>query len=323
MMWGDSSRPLLPLLPSLPLLPARSPPSPLAALRARLPAEFDEDVYLGLHADLAGSSAARLRRHYQSHGQSEGRRAHVLEDRWAFAALLSPELDVLEIAPYHEPMVTGPRVRYFDLRDKASNIAQAVHVGYPTRRAPDIHYVSPTAELGIVQERFDAAISSHVIEHQPDLIAHLESVRRLLRPGGLYFALLPDKNFCFDHFNALSTIGDLLEAHLERRTRHTVRSQIAFAANRTHNEAWRHWRGDHGTILPSPAVIARLVDEYVSRDGSYVDSHAWYFEPSSFRQAIDLLRALDEIDFSVLRLYPTLMGSDEFWVILEAGRGTG
>jgi SAM-dependent methyltransferase len=306
---------------------SQSPPA-LAAARAAvspplqpaLPADYDEVIYRSLHADLTRFAGAELLAHYQRFGQSEGRRAHALETRRAFAGLLS-ELEVLEIGPYHDPLVTGPRVRYFDLYDRAGIVARAAAVGYPTHRTPEIHYVSASADLGIVDGSFDAVISSHVVEHQPDLVGHLDSVRRLLRPGGRYFALIPDKNYCFDHFMAPSTIAELLEAHLSGRTRHTMRSQIAYAALKTHNDPKRHWRGDHAPVSPSAASIARAAEAHLKADGSYSDVHAWYFDPTSFRQAIELLNQLGETDFKLARLYPTQLDCNEFWVVLEAAGG--
>jgi SAM-dependent methyltransferase len=293
--------------------------SPLAATRAGFPPEFDEDVYRSLHRDLAKFSGTALREHYMRHGESEGRRSHVLKDREAFAALLSPELDVLEIGPLFSPLLRGPRVRYFELFDTPNLRSRAVAKGHPPELVPDIHYVSPTADLSIVDAKFDAVISSHVIEHQPDLLAHLDIVRGLLRPGGLYFALIPDKEHCFDHFMAPSTIADLLDAHVDKRTRHTLRSQVAYAALRTHNDSARHWRGDHGPVVASAANVARAVDEYVKVGARYEDVHAWYFTPTSFRGLLELSRQLGETEFSVLRLYPALTDSNEFWAILQAG----
>jgi SAM-dependent methyltransferase len=260
-----------------------------------------------------------LRDHYARHGLSEGRRAHVLQDRRAFAGLISPELDVLEIGPFHDPLVSGPRARYFDLYDKETMLARVSAVGYPTQRVPDLHYISPDADLGIVTDTFDAVLSSHVIEHQPDFVGHLDAVRRLLRPGGLYFVLAPDKNYCFDHFMPPSTIADVLDAHLPSRTRHSLRSHLINAALKTHNDPKRHWSGDHGQASPSAAAIGHTILEQSTRDGSYMDMHAWYFEPTSFKQCMEVLRELGETDFSVLRLYPTQTNTNEFWAILQAG----
>jgi hypothetical protein len=185
-----------------------------------------------------------------------------------------------------------------------------------------VHYVSPTADLGIVKREFDAVITSHVIEHQPDFVGHLDAIRRLLRPGGLYFLLIPDKRYCFDHFMPDTTIADVMEAHLSQRSRHTVKSHIHYAAMRTHNDARRHWRGDHGIPEATVASVEHALTEHANsqRSGEYSDTHAWYFQPKTFAQCLTLLRGLGETDFELLRLYPTLLNNDEFWAVLGAGQ---
>lgn len=44
---------------------------------------------------------------------------------------------------------------------------------------PDtIHYVEPNGDLSVVNKRFDAVFSSHMIEHAADLAAHLKQIRQ-------------------------------------------------------------------------------------------------------------------------------------------------
>jgi SAM-dependent methyltransferase len=298
-----------------------APGSVLARVRAQLPIEFDEAIYRSIHRDLSRFTGQELRDHYRAYGEREGRRAHALENRQAFAALLEPELDILEIGPYYDPLVRGPKVRYFDIDDKPRLQARAARHGLPTGRVPDVHYVSETADLSIVDATFDAAISNHFVARQPDFVGHLDSVRRLLRPGGLYFALIPDKNYCFDHFMAASTIAELMEAHVLGRNRHTLRSLLAYAALRTHNDPRRHWRGDHEPVTPSVASIQRTVQAFLGGDGGYEDVHAWYFDPTSFKNSMQLLQQIDETDFTLERVYPTQTNSNEFWVVLAANGG--
>jgi SAM-dependent methyltransferase len=302
--------------------PTASSGAALAALRARLPPAFDVAVYRSLYADLERFPDEELQRHYLVYGQNEGRRAHSLESREAFASLLSPDLDVLEIGPFAEPMVTGPRTRYFELLDKAGITAVTAARGRDTSHVPDVHYVSPTADLSIVTRTFDAVITSHVIEHQPDLLAHLDSIRRLLRRGGVYFILMPDKRYCFDHFMPDSNIADVMDAYVSRRTRHTLKSHVNYAAMRAHNDSRRHWRGDHGSPSPTAISIEQAVVEHEKSEasGQYSDTHGWYFQPETFAQCLTLLRELGKTDFELVRLYPTLLNRDEFWVVLGAPR---
>ena len=294
--------------------------APLQLTRQALPREFDVALYRSLYRDLTRFSDEELRDHYERFGRVEGRRSHTLAGRDDFAALLSPGLEVLEIGPLLTPMVSGPHVRYFELFDKPQLIALANARGISPHRIPDIHYVSATADLSIVNDRFDAVLTSHVVEHQPDFLGHLASIRRLLRPGGLYFALIPDKRYCFDHFMPPSSVADFLEAHLAQRTRHTLRSQLNYAAFRTHNDVVRHWASDHGAQAPAASEIATTIAQHVRAEasGEYQDVHAWYFEPELFGPAINLLYELGYSEFRPLRLYPTLLNCNEFWVVLQA-----
>jgi SAM-dependent methyltransferase len=296
--------------------------SPASFAISSLPAEFDEASYAVLNPDLARYSGQRLREHYQRHGQAEGRRAHAIADRNAFARLALLAGDVLEIGPSYDPLLEGPRVRTFDVADSAGIREKASALGRSNRRVPHVHYVSSRFDLAIVPEKFDAALSSHVVGCRPDFLGHLAAVRRLLHPGGRYFVLIPDKNYCFQHFLAPSTLAQLLDAHVAGRTRHTLRSQIEHAVLRAHNDSERHWKGDHGRLAPpSAAAVASVVEQHRQRGEVSDNIPAWYFEPASFRRDMEYLRELGETDFSVERLYPTLLNSNEFWAVLVAGGG--
>jgi SAM-dependent methyltransferase len=290
----------------------------LKRLEASLPAEFNDEVYRGLHRDLQRMSSEQLRTHWERHGKREGRRSHPLADRHGFVQLIPEDADTLEIGPFYAPATTGPRTRYFDILDRAALVARAQSLGLPFERVPEIDFVSPAGELDIIDRKFDVVLSSHVLEHQPDLIAHLRAVERRLRPGGFYFLAVPDKNYCFDHFIARSSIAEIIDAHHAKRTIHTLKSQIEHAALRTHNDPKRHWSGDHGELVEIKERIMTALAEFRGHPDQYVDVHAWYFEPSSFRETLDLLRELEYTNFSVARIYPTLRDSIEFWAILKA-----
>jgi predicted SAM-dependent methyltransferase len=288
-------------------------------IEASLPSEFDAHVYRELHADLREKTDEQLLSHYRRHGLREGRRSHSLLDRKAFITLIPPDSDTLEIGPFADPLMTGPRVRYFDVLDAPQLSARARAVGYSAERVPHVHFVSADGDLKIVGNKScDIVLSSHVIEHQPDLISHLQAVENLLRPGGFYFLLVPDQRYCFDHFMAPSTIAELLDAHEAKRKLHTLKSIIGDIALTTHNDARRHWRGDHGAVSNVKARITRAFETYRNSNGKYVDVHAWYFDPGTFRDALALLRDLGLTGLVVSRIYPTLSGNNEFWAVLRA-----
>ncbi len=243
-----------------------------------------------------------------------------LAHRAAFLADMARETDTLEIGPFDAPIVTGPEVRYFDVLDQQGLQTRAAKLNRKPAGVPHIDYVSATGDLGIVDRKFKAVVSAHAIEHQPDLVKHLSDVAGLLEDGGRYYLLIPDKRYCFDHFIAESTVADVYQAHVEGRDRHLLKSVIEHRALTTHNDALRHWAGDHsnGSYLASiPARTKAAIAEYEAANGGYVDVHAWQFTPPSFLRLIEQLSALDAINLVPEAVYETPYNRLEFMAVLR------
>ncbi len=292
-----------------------------AAPDERFPPEFDPGYYRSIHADLRVFSDDELREHFATRGKAEGRLPNVLATREMFRDLALGLGSILEIGPFSRPLFRGPNVTYFDVLDRQglTELAQKIGVA-ETDAIPEIDYVSPTGDLSIVSQSFDVIASSHAIEHQPNLVRHLNDVAGLLHPAGCYFLWIPDKRYCLDAFHAESTIADVLEAAIEHRTYHTVGTLIAQEVQRAHNDPRRHWLGDHGSPPADPAAIIQAVlalyHETRSR-GEYVDRHAWQFTPDSFRSLLGVLNELEIVALRPLRVYSTHFMSNEFWAILQ------
>lgn len=283
-----------------------------------LPDTLEVDVYQTCWADLAHMNDQTLRDHYQQYGEDEGRQANRLASRADFVGLIPKDAEALEIGPFCNPILRGEHARFFDVLDAAGLRARAAQLGHEPARVPEIHYVSPVGDLSIVNRTFDCLLSSHCIEHQPDLIDHLQQVARLLRQDGRYFVLVPDKRYCFDHFIAPSTIADLLDAHHSKRKVHDLKSVIEHRALTTHNDQVRHWGGDHGNPFEAQtARVAASLREYEAANGGYIDVHAWYFTPRSAEAIFVALHDLGYLDLDVERLYPTRRASNEFWIVLR------
>ena len=224
----------------------------------------------------------------------------------------------LEIGPFNNPMLIGQKTAYFDVLDTAALKARARRFDLDPTRVPEVDFVSPTGDLGIVDRRFSAVLTCHSIEHQPDLIEHLKQVERVLEPGGRYYAIVPDKRYCFDHFMSLSTIEEVREAHRERRRVHTPDAVRAHHLSITHNFPMRHWIGRHG----KPATgddehhIADTDAERAS-NGEYVDVHAWFLSPPQFRRIVDTLYEAGDIGLRPVDIHATRLGELEFFAVLE------
>ncbi|QPC87462.1 methyltransferase domain-containing protein [Mesorhizobium sp. NBSH29] len=248
---------------------------------------------------------------------------HIFETFFAnkanFASLGETESSVLEIGPFNNPMVRGGNVSYFDVMTTDQLRKRAVGIGYDTATIPEINFVSPIGDLSVVEGRFSAVVSSHCIEHQPDLIHHLAQVHALLEPGGKYYLVVPDKRYCFDHFLPEVTLGEVLAAKGE--TVHPLHKVIEHRALTTHNDPHQHWNGVHqhdGWAMSTAARVQSAIDEYNAAEGGYVDVHRWQFTPETFRAVIEGLTATGQARFEVVEINQTPRNTFDFTAILRA-----
>jgi len=221
-------------------------------------------------------------------------------------------------------------INYFDLAPDygdglaESNLGIALkEIGYPVANAPEIDFVSPTGDLSTVGDNvFDVVLSCHSIEHQPDLIAHLQHIARILRAGGRYLLLIPDKRYCFDHFLAASTVADVVQTHRDRLRTHSVASVIEHRALTTHNDSARHWNGDHEQpgVNAEPQRITQAIHECEKADGDYIDVHAWQFTPQTFRSLMNQLVAIGLTTLRPVCLPGTPHAQNEFCAMFGLGQ---
>jgi SAM-dependent methyltransferase len=222
----------------------------------------------------------------------------------------------LEIGPYDKPKIIGQGVFYFDVLDQDGLKARASTVPYLTPDdCPFVHFVSPTGDLRTIGRKFKSVFSSHAIEHQPDLIRHLNDVADILEPGGAYYLIIPDKRFCFDHFRPETTPTEVLRA--KGRSVPTVEKVREHYEERAHNIPLLHWLGLHGRKR------AYDVDERVeqAKRGEYVDCHVWQFTPESFKRLLLDLYERREIPLAPESVSPTAPGSIEFRAVLRLASG--
>ncbi|MEQ1873059.1 MAG: hypothetical protein ABL953_04965 [Ilumatobacteraceae bacterium] len=273
----------------------------------QFPEEYVDEFYRR-DPDLAGMSPEQRRDHYLRHGRQEGRCASPGATRQGLASLIG-NARALEIGPFARPFLKGKNVRYFDVLDTDGLRRRAIKVGEDPKGCPDpVHYVDPHGNLDLIDEHFEIVLSSHAIEHQPDLVHHLRQVAKKLEAGGRYLLIVPDKRFCFDHFLAESTVADVIDACVRNPHMHSVKSVIEHRCLTTHNDAIRHWKGDSG---PRPVGDAGAINSAVAeaieahRAGTYLDVHAWYFTPQSFRSVFTSLLDAGYSPFEVERVYDT------------------
>jgi hypothetical protein len=283
-----------------------------------LPPEFDGNFYRSHHADLR--AVQDVEEHYRIFGTKEGRTPSPGALRETLASLAESIDPVLEIGPFPRPLLRGSHVKYFDVIGRQGLIERAERVGTDPADLPEITYVAADGDLKTVGQTFRAAFSTHWIQRRPDLVRHLAQVSKALEPGSHYFLVIPDKRYCFDHFLAPSSIAQVLGAHLGGRREHALASLIEHRALTTHNDAERHWAGDHADPDYLDSIESRTraaLEEYEAAEGPEIDVHAWQFTPASFRSTLEILRMLGRTDFEPARVYDTPRGRNEFTAVLR------
>lgn len=283
-----------------------------------LPPEFDPTFYSSFYEDLRDLDERAASTHYVAYGRNEGRSGNAIRTRADLLTLIPEKARVLEIGPYYSPLLRGENVRYIDIISREQMIERANKEGHGAVDPPHIDYVSPTGNLSIIKEKFDFAISSYCIEHQADLVRHLDAVQKCLNPGGRYFILSPDKRYCHDHFRAESTIAEVLDAYYGARRRHTLKEVIEHYGLNAHNDNFRHWDGDHGD--PREDRLNRLqlsIQAYLTAKND-LDVHSWYFTPDSMREILSDLGDLGLCKLKIERCYDTRRPNNDFWMVLRS-----
>lgn len=235
---------------------------------------------------------------------------------------------VIEIGPSFSPI--APKAQGWDTRTLDHLTRQGLvekyagHPGVDVGRIEEVDYVWTGGPLSdavppAMHGTFDAFVASHVIEHTPDLLAFLDSATALLKGDGIVVLAVPDKRYCFDYFQPLTTAGQILEAHAERRSQHSRRlvfDQFAYAVADGDSGAW----GQHpsrGLRMAHRFEYARDMAFSSRPDTDYVDVHAWRFSPASFQLLLLELARLGETDWRVEHV--TEAAGCEFFAWLRRG----
>ncbi len=282
------------------------------------PSEIDADFYRSQYPDLRRMTSEEAVAHFAQYGRAEGRQASPAALRAAFTAYLPTDQRALEIGPGADPVLRGPHVSYFDVHDTAGMRQWAKGVGKDPAEIPQITYTDPAGDLGVIDATFGFVFSSHCVEHQPDLIGHLNKVHDLLAPGGIYAFILPDARFCFDALRPRSSVGAVVAAHVEGHRVHSLANRIDHQLLATHNEAGRHWEGEHGAPQGNAQSILDAVALWQKARDQYVDTHAWQLDPQLLRDVLKWSQLAGYLKPTPLRVYDTPKGQFEFMVVVGA-----
>ncbi|KNZ33106.1 MAG: hypothetical protein AD742_07530 [Methylibium sp. NZG] len=254
-----------------------------------------------------------------------GRVAQVL-------ASVRDDAQILEIGGGYNPRYTKPR--YAHVHHLDHDTTEGLRAKYRTdptvsgsiHRIQPIDFVfdgRPIDALIPPALRFDVIYGSHVLEHQVDLVGHLQSLQKLLKPGGRVIQMIPDLRTTFDALRYPTVTADALVAHLRPAPVHQgkqVFDGVSRELNRNHgyrmcSAAFDGVNFSHGLHTALEAMRA------ADRPGQpYADVHAWTFTPESFELLMIELRLL-----GLTRLVPTFVSplyGNQFCAVLERASDT-
>lgn len=304
----------------------------MSDLNNTLPPEFDYKIYVNSpeNSDISCFDEKTAVSHYSSFGQAEGRVCNQIKSRMDFVKFIPVRQPLLEIGPFFSPsfVKAEANVYYLDCLSREEMGLRAKHVNDAAIESiPEIDYVwSGQSYAELIKRKFSNVYSAHNIEHQPCLITHIKNIESVLNVDGLVFFTVPDKRYCFDHFLAETTLADVVDAWKMGVRRHRLKDVLEHQFFPAHNDPVRHWKGDHGHNRPGSPLEGGLQHQFLEQvnkyynETEYIDVHAWKFSPPSFRTLFNDLYDLNIIDLQILRLYPTIKNSNEFYVVLNRGR---
>ena len=220
----------------------------------------------------------------------------------------------LEIGPSYNPIApkaSGYRVDILDHADAPALRKKYKEHNVDLSNIEDVDYVwsgQALHELTKKSDHYDWIIASHVIEHTPDLVSFLIQCELMLKPGGILSLAVPDHRYCFDVFRPVSTSGDVIQAFIEKRRKHSagaIFDHFSMGAKKNDALAWSEGAlGDYSLIHDSVSH-AQAVLAHASNSNEYIDIHNWRFTPSSFKLILSDINALGYVSFSTKTFFQT------------------
>ena len=283
---------------------------------------LDLHFYRKKYPDLASLSDDQLRDHYAMHGYREGRAANNNALRENFFNI-SKDVKCLEIGLFYAPVVRGENVKYLDILSREELVKRAREHSVSEDQIldiPNIEFVSEDGSLTLINEKFDLVISSHNLEHQPDLVEHLNQVSNILFGNGRYKMAVPNCAYCFDANLYPSKISEVIFANRTNQRTHSIAKVIEHHALTTHNETKLHWKRSLCQCVDYTPIdvkrVSEAIDLFDEAKGEYIDVHSWQFLPHTLTDILRTLIALKYIAFREVLCYGPVTDRNEFCIEL-------
>jgi len=240
---------------------------------------------------------------------------------------------ILEIGGGYNPRFVKeeyPRTHHLDhcsteeLRTKYAAVPEVAHLVHRIQPVDFVFTGAPIETVIPSGMRFDVIYGSHVLEHQVDLVGHLQSLERMLAQGGRLIEIVPDFRCCFDVLRYPSLTSDALLAHWRAAPLHSGKQVFDAMSREVDRNPGRAMRAKDIAELGFRHALKAAYDATLAaeRPGqAYADLHAWTFCPESFRLLMIELRMLGLTCLQATQVSPTY--GNQFCAVLELAEASG
>ncbi len=169
------------------------------------------------------------------------------------------------------------------------------------------------------EERFDYVIASHVLEHVDDLIFTLRDIGNLLKPGGVFCVVYPDRRYCFDHFRTSASFRDAYRVFRNGTAENSAMVLDFFYSVIPENDPDVFWENRdliRGHLPKAPFTYALDRYEKAVQGVRMDDIHYWPFTDMDFLKFLyDCTRA-GLLPFRCMDFRPCIRGDQQFMLAL-------
>ena len=166
--------------------------------------------------------------------------------------------------------------------------------------------------------RFDLIYGSHTLEHQVDLVRHLQSLEALLKTGERIIEMIPDLRTTFDALryptvtsDALLVFGKPTAVHQGKQIFDALSREI----DKNHGGPMCDADLDGVRFVRSLQAAHAAMQAAATAGQPYTDVHAWAFTPESFRLLMVELRLLGLTGLTATFVSPAY--GNQFCAVLE------
>lgn len=168
-------------------------------------------------------------------------------------------------------------------------------------------------------EKFDYVIASHVLEHMPDLIFSLQDISSVLKPGGIFCILYPDKRYCFDHFRTSASFRDAYNVFRNGTKENAPMVLDFFYSVIPENNPHVFWEKKEILNYLPETSYAEAIEHYeqVAEGMRMDDVHYWPFTDMDFLKFLYDCTKAQLLPFRCISFYPCQQNDQQFMVALQ------